>query len=250
MNTDIKKLVSDYFNGPLKKQSTYPFIEEALDTALILVTGSYSFGMFTETSDLDIEFIIPDALHTAFVKKAGGVKNLWVHDENHQPLVDIKIRPLGWLQNRLSGTDPEVLWIYQHAIRIQDRDLYFSELLANATEKFHSIYVDLLIKSYKDFRTGITIPASRESLGKTIMMVKAIEAALALPFLSQKQPYPYPKWQSIWLKSRCKEGDNITSLCEQWLVGEPVYEQLREVINSVMIESGHSDLVKNFWRKV
>jgi hypothetical protein len=59
MNSDVKRLVSDYFNGPLKDQSAYPFIEEALDTALIMVTGSYSFEMSTESSDFDIESLSP-----------------------------------------------------------------------------------------------------------------------------------------------------------------------------------------------
>ncbi|KRF06781.1 hypothetical protein ASG89_18150 [Paenibacillus sp. Soil766] len=82
------------------------------------------------------------------------------------------------------------------------------------------------------------------------MMTRTIEAALSLPFLSQKEPYPYPKWQSIWLKSRHKQGETIVSLCELWLTGKPVYEQLREVINTVLIDDGHKDLIKHFWRKI
>lgn len=250
MNSIAQKLVSDYFNGPLKQHPVYHLIEKTMNEAIIIVTGSYSFGMSNESSDLDIEFIIPDALHTALVEMADGVQHLWVHDENHRPLVDIKIRPLTWLQNRLSGTDPEVLWIYKHAICIQDRDQLLSHILAIANERFHSINIDLLTKSYKDFRTGVTISASRETLGKTIMMTRTIEAALALPFLSQKEPYPYPKWQSIWLKTKHEQGDTIVSLCELWLTGKPVYEQLREVINSVLIDDGYQDLIKHFWRKV
>lgn len=250
MSSDVKRLVSDYFDGPLKNQSAYPFIEEALDAALIMVTGSYSFGMSTESSDLDIEFIIPDSLHTALVRRAAGVKNLWVHDKNHQPLVDIKIRPLTWLQQRLSGTDPVVLWIYQHAISIQDRDQLLSQLLDKANEQFHLISHDLVKKHYKDLRTGVTCSSFRDQLGRTIMIAKAIEAALILPFLSQKQPYPYPKWQRIWLIAKHKKGDIVASLCERWLIGESVYEQLREVINLILVENGHEDLISNFWRKI
>ncbi len=29
-----------------------------------------------------------------------------------------------------------------------------------------------------------------------------------------------------------------------------VYESLREVINSIMIEAGYQDLIKHFWRKI
>jgi hypothetical protein len=82
------------------------------------------------------------------------------------------------------------------------------------------------------------------------MIAKAIEAALVLPFLSQKQPYPYPKWQSIWLMSNHKKGHTVASLCERWLTGESVYEQLREVINSILVENGNGDLTSNFWRKI
>ncbi|MDQ0874248.1 hypothetical protein QFZ77_002907 [Paenibacillus sp. V4I3] len=250
MNPDVQKLVSDYFNGPLKQQSIYPFLSEALDAALIIVTGSYSFGMSNESSDLDIELIIPNELHTALVELAGGVQHLWVHDENHHPLVDIKIRPLTWLQNRLNGSDPEVLWIYQHAISIQDHEQILSQLNTEATRRFRSITLGLIMQCYKDFRTGVTVPASRETLGKTIMMTRSIEAALALPFLSRGEPYPYPKWKSIWLINSHKQGATIVSLCEQWLAGKQVYEALREVINSIMIESGYHDLIKHFWRKI
>ncbi|KRF06780.1 hypothetical protein ASG89_18145 [Paenibacillus sp. Soil766] len=76
MSLEVQKLVSDYFNGPFKHQSAYSFIVKALDVALIIVTGSYSFGMSNESSDLDIEFLIPDTSHTALVKMAGGVQHL------------------------------------------------------------------------------------------------------------------------------------------------------------------------------
>ncbi|GIP33913.1 nucleotidyltransferase domain-containing protein [Paenibacillus sp. J2TS4] len=249
MNSHVQKLVSDYFNGPLKHQSASPFVLEALDIALIVVTGSYSFGMFNETSDLDLEFILPDEQHIALVEKAGGVQNLWVHDEDHQPLVDIKIRPFTWLQNRLNGSDPEVLWIYQHAVIIQDSKHILPQLLDDANKRFHLTILDFITQSYKDLRTGVTVSAAREPLGKTIMMNRTIEAALALPFLVRKEPYPYPKWKSIWLKNTHKKGEDIVSLCEQWLAGNPVYESLRAEINSVMVEAGYQDLTKHFWRK-
>ncbi|MBA2941049.1 hypothetical protein HZF08_22465 [Paenibacillus sp. CGMCC 1.16610] len=250
MSTNVQKLVSDYFNGALKQQSAYPFILKALDTALILVTGSYSFGMSDETSDLDIEFIVPDSQHTTLIKEAGGVQYLWVHDEDHHPLVDIKIRPMTWLQNRLTGRDPKVLWIYQHAISVQDREQILAKLLDDATKRFQMVISDSITQTYKDFRTGVTVSAAREPLGKTIMMSKTIEAALVLPFLSRNEPYPYPKWQSIWLKNNHKQGAIIVSLCEQWLAGETVYNSLRDEINAVLIEAGYQDLIKHFWRRI
>ncbi|RAP75717.1 hypothetical protein [Paenibacillus montanisoli] len=250
MNAYVQKLVSDYFNGALKQQRAYPLIIKTMDTALILVTGSYSFGMSNETSDLDIEFILPDSQHTAILEEAGGVQNLWVHDTAHQPLVDIKIRPLSWLRNRLTGSDPEVLWIYQHAVSIRDREQILTKLLDEATQRFHFAIFDSITKSYKDFRTGITVSAAREPLGKSLIMSKTIEAALVLPFLARNEPYPYPKWRSIWLKNNHNEGAMIVSLCEQWLAGESAFISLRDEIDTVLIEAGYQDLITHFWRKV
>lgn len=250
MHTDVHELVADYFRGPLQQQSAYPYIEKAMESAIILVTGSYSFGMNNESSDLDIEFIVHDELYAHLVATSDGVQHLWVHDEAHRPLVDIKLRPLSWLQNRLSGYDPEVLWIYGQAVCIQDKDQLLPGLLEEAIAQFHSICPELLMKSYKDFRTGITISASRESLGEAIVKMRAIEAALVLPFLSQCKPYPYPKWKSTWLQRKHEQGNSIVALCEQWLAGQSVYQLLRDVINTVMIEAGHRDTIKHFWRKV
>ncbi|WP_010269114.1 nucleotidyltransferase domain-containing protein [Paenibacillus senegalensis] len=249
MSLHVQKLVSDYFNGPLKQQSAYPFVLDAWSTALIVVTGSYSFGMFNEASDLDLEFILPDEQHSALVEKAGGVQNLWVHDKKHQPLVDIKFRPRSWLQKRLNGNDPEVLWIYRHAVIIQDSRHELPQLLDNANKQFYLTFFDLITRAYKDLRAGITLSAAREPLGKTIMMNRAIDAALSLPFLVRQAPYPYPKWKSIWLKDTHEKGSVIVSLCEQWLTGSPVYESLRVEINSVLVESGYQDLTRHFWRK-
>ncbi|WP_282940097.1 hypothetical protein [Paenibacillus sp. RC67] len=250
MNSEARAIVSDYFNGSLKQQSAYHYIEKTMNEAVIAVTGSYSFGMQNETSDLDIEFIIPDSLHNTIVEMAGGIQHVWVHDEIHHPLIDIKVRPLTWLQNRLSGDNPEVLWIYQHACCIQDHNSELPQLIEDANTQFQSINKELLTKHYKDFRTGVTLSASREPLGEIITMTRAIDAALALPFLSRNEPYPYPKWKSSWLKAKHKQGELIVSLCGRWLAGEPVYEQLRDVLNSIMIEAGHRDLIKHFWRKV
>ncbi|WP_274653255.1 nucleotidyltransferase domain-containing protein [Paenibacillus humicola] len=249
MNTHVQQVVSDYFNGPLKLQSAFPFVAEALGTALIAVTGSYSIGTFNETSDLDLELILPDERYLALVDRAGGVQHLWVHDGDHRPLMDIKMRPLSWLQARLNGSDPEVLWIYRHAVAIQDREQVLPQLLHDAAKRFHLTLPDLIKQAYKDFRTGVTVEAAREPLGKSIMMNRTIESALALPFLVRNEPYPYPKWKRFWLNNSHEQGAEIVTLCEQWIAGNPVYRTLRNVMDSILTEAGYRDLTTHFWRK-
>ncbi|MCC2686765.1 MAG: hypothetical protein K0R75_3664, partial [Paenibacillaceae bacterium] len=80
-----------------------------------------------------------------------------------------------------------------------------------------------------------------------------IEAALVLPYLSQKQPYPYPKWQSTWLKLKHPRGEIIVSLCD--LIQTPDFNG-KWTGHIVSLYDGHTEQkpatieIKQTWTKI
>lgn len=250
----VRKLVEDYFRDRLHDQPAFPYLKPNLPSTMILVTGSYSFAMSRSGSDLDVEVIVPDELYPSMVQEAGGPRGLWAHDVAHNPLVDVKIRPIAWLRRRLSGDDPEALWIYQHAVLVQDPDARMPSLMAQAIDGFKGQVAELVVARYREFRSAVTLEHSREELCRQILLGKAIESALVLPLLARNEPYPYPKWQSWWLAKSHTHGTEIIRLCQQILAKEdigPEFKQLRRIMDDLLIEAGYGDsLVRDFWRKL
>lgn len=198
--------------------------------------------------------IVPDELYPAMLEEAGGPRGLWVHDEAHIPLVDVKVHPLTWLRRRLAGDDAESLWIYQHAVVVQDPDALLPALVAQATQRFREYVPQLVAARYRAFRSLVTVEDSRERLCRQIMLGKAIESALVLPLLARGEPHPYPKWQSWWLLQRHAWGAEIADLCRRLLaerVTRETFEPLRRIIDDLLIEAGYGEsLVRNFWRRL
>jgi hypothetical protein len=225
-------------------------MEPVLDRSLLLVIGSYSIGMARPGSDLDLELIVPDEEYPALLAAAGGVRGLWVHDEQHRPLTDIKVRPLAWLREQLSGQDPVSLWVYQRAVAVHDPTGVFVALLAAGLERFRDVAPGLVRRHYRDLRSGVTTGEMRDALARQIMLGKVVEAALVLPLLAAGEPHPYPKWQAWWLGGRHPLGPEIVRLCAS-AGDEAAFRQLRRLIDGILIDAGYGDsLVRDFWRKL
>ncbi|MBP2017812.1 hypothetical protein J2Z79_001197 [Symbiobacterium terraclitae] len=250
----VRSLICDYFASRLLEQPAYPHLKPALPVAKVLVTGGFSIGTARCGSDLDIEMIVPDELYPAMLQGAGGPRGLRVHDEAHTPLVDEKVRPMTWLRRRLAGDDPESLWIYQHAVVVQDPDAQLPARVALAAERFREHVPQLVASRYRTFRSLVTIEDSREELCRQVMLGKAIESALTLPLLAREEPHPYPKWQAWWLVERHARGAEVVNLCRRMLakpVTREAFEPLRRIIDDILIEAGYREgLVRNFWRKL
>jgi hypothetical protein len=251
----VRDLVEQYFQGRLRDQPAYRYLKPALSHAIILVTGSYSFGMSRSGSDLDIEVIVPDELYPAMLAEAGGPSGLWVHDEAHEPLVDVKVRPFDWLRRRLDGTDAEVIWIYERAVALQDPDGQLTPLLARAQENFRTHVPAMVAVCYRDLRSAVTVEHMREALSRQVMLGKAIESALVLPLLARGETYPYGKWQSWWLSQAHPSGTEIVQLCQQLSAGgersTSALRGLRRIIDKQLVAAGYGDtVVRDFWRRL
>lgn len=250
----VHTLVETYFQGRLHEQPAFRYLLAALPGAIILVTGSYSFGQARPGSDIDIEMIVPDEAHALMVTQSGGPRGLWVHDGEHDPRVDVKVRPLEWLRRRLNGRDPVALWVYQRAVPVQDPDQRFQSLLQRGATAFAGQLPAIITGHYRDFRSAVTIEQAREGLCRQVMACKAVESALVLPLLARQDPYPYPKWQSWWLSESHPRGNDIVELCHQMLDRgdtSPAFRRLRQIIDGLLDGAGFGErLVHDFWRKL
>lgn len=245
----VQGMVKQYFEQRLIEQNAYKYLKQHMDQAIVLVVGSYSFGMSHSQSDLDVEMIVPDHVHSEMLKLSGGPKALWVHDEDYFVLVDIKVRPFKWLIQRLNG-DPVALWVYDQAVCVQDPYRLFDEWLDKAKILFREKLDQYIFNSYKDLKIGVTLSEQRDLLGRYLIAAKTIEASLVLPVLLKELPYPYPKWQGWWLINHEKSGKEIVQMCEQFIAGEPSYRPLLNLINELLVQNGYGDITKNFWRKL
>jgi hypothetical protein len=249
--TAARQMAEAYLAGRARTQQSFQYMEPVLDRSLLLVIGSHSIGMARPGSDLDLELIVPDQEYPSLLAAAGGVRGLWIHDEAHQPLTDIKVRPQAWLRERLSGEDPVALWVYQRAVVVRGPADEFGRLLAAGLDRFRAeVAPGLVRRHYRDLRSGVTTGEVRDDLARQIMLGKVLEAALVLPLLAAGEPYPYPKWQAWWLGTSHPLGAEIVRLCGT--VGEEAtFGALRRLIEGMLIDAGYGEsLVRDFWRKL
>lgn len=192
--TAARQMAEAYLAGRARTQPSFQYMEPVLDRSLLLVIGSHSIGMARPGSDLDLELIVPDEEYPGLLEAAGGVRGLWVHDEAHQPLTDIKVRPMAWLRERLSGDDPVALWVYQRAVVVRDRPGGYAELLEAGLERFRTqVAPGMVRRHYRDLRCGVTTGEVRDELARQIMLGKVVEAALVLPLLAAGEPLSVPE---------------------------------------------------------
>ncbi|SHF34534.1 Nucleotidyltransferase domain-containing protein [Seinonella peptonophila] len=245
---EVKEVVKQYFERNLMNQSAYKYLGSQIEKALLLVVGSYSSGMAHSQSDLDIEMIVSDEAYKEMLLISGSPKALWVHDEEYSILVDIKVRSYSWLEKKLNG-DPEFLWVYEQAICIQDPGL-FKSWIDESRKLFKEKLDQYIFNSYKDLKIGVTLDDQKDLLGRYLIKAKTIEAALVIPLLLNELPYPYPKWQTWWLMKHVDIGEKIVGMCELFTTRDQTYRTILHLINDLLVQKGHGELTKDFWRKL
>lgn len=187
----------------------HPLLRDFLQDAVVCVTGSSVIGLWDEHSGFDIHLILPDAEHTQVANRLQEAR-LWEPTRDFRVRLDdrepfrrfpaavVTIQSSSQLAQEMRFDLPVALWIYQHAVVLQDPVATLGSALKAASRRFEEELGNLRCEHYYRFRQARNdlLPRLTPQRLKVVLAMKrgeTIREALRLAFLAEGKPYPYDK---------------------------------------------------------
>jgi hypothetical protein len=240
-----------FLQGDLVRLPAYRLLQPHLAAAAVWAVGGRTLEL-EGAADLELECILGGeaaaALHPGegrgdldAVIPAGARRLRW------------RVRSAAWLTERLG--DPAALWLHQRAVVVQDPAGILPAATAQALAAFRRRLPGLVAERYRWLRTGLEhgdgVP---DRLARSILVVRALEAALTLPLLARGEPFPPAPWLPWQLARVCPDGEEIVGLCRRLQTG-PTLDHgaaatLRRHLDDLLEVAGYGEtLVRNFWHR-
>ncbi|MCC2667746.1 MAG: hypothetical protein K0Q72_217 [Armatimonadetes bacterium] len=204
--SEIKGLLEAYLRD---RVVPHPLLSPCLEDAAVCVTGSSAIGLWDELSALDVHLIVPDEQHARLATRLKE-ERLWnpsrdfrLRLEDREPFrrfpsAVITILSSSQLAQEFRFELPVALWVYSHAVLLQDPAGTLGEAVRSGQVRFDGQLNDLRCDHYYRFRQARNdmLPRIAPQRLKTVLAIKrgeTIREALRLAFLADGRPYPYDK---------------------------------------------------------
>ena len=224
----------------------------------------YASAAFIEEIDeqvsRDLLILVPDHLNERFVEDCG--QNFIIDDHDVKPPTFVRVKDLKWFQADFSRRLPIALWLYEHAVILQDPMGEFQYTLEEKKEIFTHSLPRLMQAKYVEFRSerhNLRDTARLQYCGmeEATILIKAVVAKLAaeIVFLAERKPYPYKKWLFWALGRETSCGGEVNDLVHCFLQEQDQHliiehsDRLVAKVSSIATKSGllPSDVSEHWW---
>lgn len=197
----------------------------------VLLSGSTGWGIpegEDGRADWDIHIIMRDDDYDRVSEGFGPI----LDDPNHNPPIFIQIRPMRWLEDRLTSPDTDLLyiWIYRNGTWICD-DLGLQSIVSRFEASKFDSFERLCMKEFVRFsvRRLDTASSSKRCLKCASMLYagEMVQAALRTYCVLNRCPYPYNKWLPKQVELLGAGGQELISYCEKCLETTEMCERVR-----------------------
>src|SRR5688572_23671777 len=160
LNTEALRLLESYLEERVRP---HPLVRPRLERASIYVTGGFVSGIWDESADLELRFLLPDGEHTALaadLRRTG----LWkpgrdarVRIRDGEPFrrfrgVEMHYLSESQLAAALRFEPSQTLWTLEHAVIGPDPDGRLAAVVKQAETEFAARLSDLRCEHYYHFR--------------------------------------------------------------------------------------------------
>ena len=221
---EIRGLLEGYLRD---RVVPHPLLSPCLEDATACVTGSSSIGLWDEHSALDVHLIVPDETHVRLATRLKE-ERLWNPSRDFRlrledrepfrrfPAAVITLLSSSQLAQEFRFELPVALWIYSHAVVLQDPAGTLGQAVRTGQERFEGQLNDLRCDHYYRFRQARNdlLPRIAPQRLKTVMAIKrgeTIREALRLAFLAEGRPYPYDKLLEPVAERETQSGVHIVT---------------------------------------
>lgn len=221
---EIRDLLAAYLR---ERVVPHPLLRDYLQDAAACVTGSSAIGLWDEYSSFDVHLILLDAEHAQVARKLQEAQ-LWdpardfrVRLEDREPFrrfpgAVVTLQSSSQLSQELRFDLPVALWIYQHAVVLQDPIGTLGAAVEAANRRFEDRLPDLRCEHYYRFRQARNdlLPRLTPQRQKVVLAMKrgeTIREALRLAFLADSRPYPYDKLLETVAEMETRCGAHIVT---------------------------------------
>ena len=221
---EIRGLLEGYLRD---RVVPHPLLSPCLEDATVCVTGSSSIGLWDEHSALDVHLIVPDETHVRLATRLKE-ERLWNPSRDFRlrledrepfrrfPAAVITILSSSQLAQEFRFELPVALWIYTHAVVLQDPAGTLELTVRTGQERFEGQLNDLRCDHYYRFRQARNdlLPRIAPQRLKTVLAIKrgeTIREALRLAFLAEGRPYPYDKLLEPVAERETQSGAHIVT---------------------------------------
>ena len=183
---DIANNTLSYIDETLFK--TYPMLKEQ---AALIIVGSVALGDFDESSDIDLNFILPETVVNTPVKEYKEK----LKEDNSQ--IEVRLaRTYEVLEQYLNWNDDYILGEYQNGIVLQDPTGRFTKLIQNfkwypkdiLEAKINWLFHEITYSIYKDFQPLLT-RSTRNIYFEEVVKTRVVRYLLtALRLINSKYP--------------------------------------------------------------
>lgn len=218
-----------------------------LGAAIIWAAGPQALGL---PGPLEIDLILSTG-EWERVAARGAPAHLDQTDPGAAPPVRVRIRDAKWLRARLD--EPEGLWRYGHATLAQDPQGMGALALRSAGDAFATKLAGQVARAYRELREGFEqADRALDPLGRSILIGRAVGAAVRLPLLARGEPWPPPTLGAWHLTQLVPEGETIVALAAQAATGRQVdaaaWARLRRLLDELLDAAGYGESVVRAYR--
>lgn len=168
----------------------------------------------------DLIVLVPDQMFEGdFMTQFGEC--FVVNDQEYSPHVFTRFKSYQWLLKDLSHRLPIALWIFTHAVVIQDPEGTFGRILHRHNVLFKQKVKGIIRRKYIEFRSDRhnLRQAVHHCDGLAIDLLRAnvIKLAMEILMLAHGQPYPYKKWLPPEAL-KFEQGSELVRTCTEFMI--------------------------------
>lgn len=221
---EIRSLLDTYLR---ERVVPHPLLRPYLEDATACLTGSSSIGLWDELSSLDVHLVLPDADHAQLAVRLRE-ERLWnpardfrLRLEDREPFrrfpsAVITILSSAQLAQEFRFELPVALWIYEHAVVLQDPAGTLAQAVQAGAQRFADQLNELRCDHYYRFRQARNdmLPRIAPQRLKTVLAMKrgeTVREALRLAFLADGKCYPYDKLLEPVAERETQSGAHIVT---------------------------------------
>lgn len=244
----LRDRVRAYLDGPYRSLPAGRYLGPRLGGATILGVGAHALGAGSSALPTEVEVFLAEEEWVRLRAEARASDLLTLDPETGY---EVRVRDTLWLGRRLE--DPEGLWLRQRAAVVQDPTDRLGPAVRGALSAFRSAAGGHALARYRAFREGFeTADAALDPSGRSALLGRAVEAALALPILARGEPWPPPRWLGWYLSAVDPEGERMVALCARAAGGPAVereaYGALRRLIDDTLDRAGYGESLVRAYR--
>lgn len=168
----------------------------------------------------DLMVIVPDQMFESDFRTQFG-ECFVVNDQEYSPPVFTRFKSYQWLLKDLSHRLPIALWIFKHAVVIQDPEGAFDAILRQHNVLFEQEVKGIIRRKYIEFRSDRhnlrQAVHHSDDLAINLLKANVIKIAMEILMLAHGQPYPYKKWLPPEAR-KFEQGSELVQICTEFMV--------------------------------